>query len=484
MAEREKIKVPPKGAGLNTDIINMATFDQDIRVNNLKEVTSPIMLDNGVPSPDGVLSYEIFGTSQEERRNRFAYIDLHGHYMSPLAALKLNSYDRTLSDVLFARGRYRLEKDGTLVEDENGNSGPEFLYSIWGKVKVKDKSTVITKEVAEFYNVEAKYLFITKMPVIPAFFRDLNQQTNSSSKSTALINSMYNNLISYTQTLQDYSDTFGNMTRLTQGRVQQILVDIYKHLVIDQVKGQPSKFGLINRTMMAKNVKYGSRLVLTADILNVESPDAMMAKFGTVVIPIAHIVSTFYPYIVHHMKRYFDALFIEGGKFPVMTKDNTVEYVTLQDTFDEVYIQKLISKFVNSPATRFDPIETPPDKDGNTYHLALTGRFKKDNTTFHRKATLVDILYIVAKRATENRHVFITRYPLESYNGQYPARIEISTTIKTQPVIIGETVYPFFPVAVGDPINQFVDTCRMNNAMLSAIGADFSHIRPLESLAA
>ena len=113
----------------------------------------------------------------------------------------------------------------------------------------------------------------------------------------------------------------------------------------------------------------------------------------------------------------------------------------------------------------------------------LTGRFQKDNTTFSRKATLVDLLYIVAKRATENRHVFITRYPLESYNGQYPARIEISTTIKTQPVIIGETVYPFFPIASGDPINQFVDTCRMNNTMLSSIGADFSQIRPSESLA-
>lgn len=483
MAEQNKIKVPPKGAGLNVDIINMATFDQDIRVNNLKEVTSPIMLDNGVPAADGVLSYEIFGTSQEERKNRFAYIDLHGHYMAPLAALKLNSYDRTLSDALFARGRYKLTSDGTLVEDENGNSGPEFLYSIWNKLKRKKKDTVITQEVADFYNVDAKYLFITKYPVIPAFFRDLNLKTNSSSKSTALINNMYNSLISYTQTMQDYSDTFGNMTRLTQGRVQQILVDIYKHLVIDQVKGQPSKFGMINRTMMAKNVKYGSRLVITADVLNTDSPDSMMAKFGTVVIPVAHIVSIFYPFVVYQLKRYFDALYIEGGKFPVINDKNEVEYVTLTDGIDEVYIQKMISKFVNSPSSRFDPVVTPPDSSGKTYNLALTGRYHKDNTTFNRKATLVDILYIASKRATENRHVFITRYPLEGYNGQFPARIEISTTIKMTPTIIGETLYPYFPTVSGDPINQFIDTCRMNNGMLSAIGADFDLI-PLESLAA
>lgn len=465
-----KAKAPPRGAGMFADLLDV---DEFIKINDLQEVTNPLMLDNGVPSPDGILSYEIFGTTQEDRKNRFAYIDLNGHYMMPLAALKLGSYDRKLSDVLFARGKWKLQKDGTLVEDDEGDSGPEFLYSIWGKVKVKEKDTVITREVAEFYEVDRDQLFTTKYIVIPPFTRDLNQRTNSSSKSTALINSMYNSLLSYTQTLKDYSDTFTNMARLTRGRVQQILVDIYKHLIIDQVKGQPSKFGMINRAMMAKNVKYGVRLVITAPILNTQSFDEMQIRYGSVVIPIAYIISMFYPFVMYHLKRYFDAMFIEGGKFPVLNNKGEIEYTSFEESFDEVYLSKLIEKFVNSPSSRFDPVETPIDKNGRRYKIQLTGRFKKENTTFNRAATLTDIMYIVAKRATADKHVFVTRYPLESYNGQYPARIEISTTINTRPCIIGETVYEYFPISEGNASNSFIDTLQMSNSMLPAIGGDF-----------
>ena len=196
-------------------------------------------------------------------------------------------------------------------------------------------------------------------------------------------------------------------------------------------------------------------------------------KYGTVVIPLAYIVSMFYPFMVYHLKRYFEAQFIEGGKYPVMDKDGNVTYTSFEESFDEVYINKLISKFVNSPSSRFDPVETPVDKYGNVYRMVLTGRFKKENTTFNRPATLTDLLYIIAKRATEDKHVFVTRYPLESYNGQWPARVEISSTLQTKPVIIGETVYQFFPVCEGNPANAFSDTLQMSNVMLPRSGGDY-----------
>ena len=111
--------------------LGLLDMDKFIRVNNLSEVTNPILLENGATfTRDGLLSQEIFGTSTEERRQRFAYIDLKTHYMYPLAASKLASYDHTLADCLYSRGRYRLA-DGKLVSDPDGESGPEFLYTIW-----------------------------------------------------------------------------------------------------------------------------------------------------------------------------------------------------------------------------------------------------------------------------------------------------------------------------------------------------------------
>lgn len=453
--------------------IDLIDIDKFIKINNLQEVTSPQLLSNGVPNPNGVLSYEIFGTSQEERKHRFAYIDLKGHYMHPLAALKCGTYDRKIADCLFARGRWKLTSNGELVEDPEGDSGPEFLYSIWGKIKVKEKTTTITKEVEEFYTKPRDTLFITKFLVIPPFTRDLNTRTNSSSKSSALINSMYDSIISYTLSLDMYKDDITNMGRLTRGRVQQLLVDIYKDLCIDKVKGQPAKFGMLSRAVMAMNTRYAARLVISAPILHKPSYDEVQVKFGYATVPLATIISIFYPFMVYHLKRFFDAEFIEGGKSYYDNKNNEVTGITFTESFDENEITKMITRYINSPSTRFDPLITPKDINNNNYYMRLEGRFRKENTTFARRATVTDIMYIVANRMAADKHVYVTRFPVENSNGQFPCRILISSTIKTKPVIIGETVYPFFPIAEGDPSNSFVDTLQFTNTMLKAIGGDF-----------
>lgn len=455
--------------------VNMLDMDRFIQINGMEnsECSDPIFLNKNVPTVRGVLSYEIFGTSQNERRQRMGYINLHGHYMHPLAATKLASYDRTLSKVLYAQGRYKLV-DGTLVEDpENGQAGPEFLYSIWGKVKVRDKDTVTTKEIQRFFEKSRDKLFITKFLVIPAFFRDINSQSSGSTKSTNILNSMYSSIISYTQTLDQYSDTFTNMTALTRGRVQTMLVNIYNELMVNTVKGQPSKFGMLRRSLHGKSVNYSARMVISAPVLRKESYQDVQVKFGHATVPLAYTVSSFFPFMVHHLKKFFDAEFIQGGKYPVMNKDGKVEYVSFSESFDENDITKMINRYINSPSSRFDKVITPRDQNGNRYYMTLTGRFNKQDTTVTRSATLTDILYIVAYRVVQDKHVFITRYPLDNYNGQFPARIEVASTTHTMPAQIGETYYQYFPISEGDPANAFVDTLQFSNPYCIAMGADY-----------
>ena len=140
--------------------VNLLDVDKFISINKLEKCTNPVYIDRNAPTVDGVLSYDIFGTSSYERQNRMAYIDLAPyHYMTPLAAVMLNSYDRTLNKILYSQARYRFE-DGKLIEDmEDGECGPEFLYKIWGKIKVKDKDTVTTKEIQKFFEVPREELF-------------------------------------------------------------------------------------------------------------------------------------------------------------------------------------------------------------------------------------------------------------------------------------------------------------------------------------
>lgn len=470
LSETSNANTRPKQNGLWTNLLDVEKF---VKVNNLQEITNPVMLDRQAFTADGILSNEIFGISQYDRKNRFAYIDLHGHYMYPLAAVKLAAYDRVLSDVLYARGRYRLTSEGTLVEDENGDSGPEFLYKIWGKVKVREKTTETTKEIQKFFENPRDKLFCTKYPVIPPFYRDINVSSTSSSKSSNIINSKYNNIISYTQSISQYTDTFSGMTRITQARVQTLLVDIYQELMIKTVKGQPSKFGMLRRSMAGKNLPYTARLVITAPNLNKTSLDRVQTKFGYVTIPLAYICSLFMPFMVHELKEYFEAQFIRGGKVPVVGQDGNIVHTTFTETYDENQISGMINKFINSPGTRFDPVKTPLDINGQRYNMAITGRFNKDNTTFARAATYTDILYIIAERVASDKHVYVTRYPLDNPNGQSPYRIIVSTTSETQPVTIGNKVYEYYPIIKGDPLNVFLATGQISNTMLGPMGGDY-----------
>jgi hypothetical protein len=459
-------------AGLFSDILDIDKF---IKINNLKQCTDPIFISKNSFTVNGVLSYEIFGTSVEERRSRMAYIDLNGHYMHPLAAKKLKAYDRKLNDILMALGRYKLSADGELIkDDENGETGPEFLYKIWGKVKVKDKNTVTTKEIQKFYERPREKLFITKWLVIPAFFRDINTSTMSFSKSTNTLNNWYSSIISYTQTMAMYTEMFGHMTALTQARVQNLLIEIYKYLMEDTIKGNPSKFGMLRRYFQARNVNYSARLVISASNQRKDSYTSVQVKLGEGLVPLAAAISCFYPFVVYEMKRYFDMEFIQSGQLPVLTDSGKIEYITFSDTFDEKHITDMITRYLNSPSTRFDLVETPPDKNGRIGKMTITGRFGKSDTTITRPATVTDILYITTMRAVKNKHIIVTRYPLDNFNGQFPAKIAIASTIKTTPATIGTDIFQFYPICEGDPNNAFVDTMQFSNTYLNALGGDFN----------
>lgn len=459
--------------GLFVEMLDMEKF---IALNKLQEseCTNPVYIGSGATfTPDGVLSNEIFGTSTQDRRNRFGWIDLKSHYMYPLAAFKLAAYDRKMADCLYARGRFKVSSNGTLIEDPEGDSGPEALYDWWPKLKPVEKTTETTKEISKFFQKSRDELFLTKWPVIPAFFRDINLSESSGTKSTNLINSKYCSLISYTQSLAYYTEGFGNMTRLTQARVQTIIVEIYQELMIKTVKGTPSKFGMLRRSLAGKNMPFTARLVITAPNLNRESIDQVQVKFGHLTVPLQYICAIFTPFMIHELKNYFDQEFIRGGKHAVLDDKGNVKQVTLRESYDENEIAAMINKFVNSPNTRFDPVMTPPDEDGVRHKIMIEGRFNKDNTTFRRAATYTDIMYIVAERVVQDKHVWLTRYPLDNPNGQQPFKIIVGSTTYTTPCTIGNQVYMFYPKIEGNPLNVFMNTAQMSNTMIKPFGADY-----------
>ena len=110
---------------LKTEVLDVEDF---IKVNGWQEVTDPIFfIRNGVPTPEGLLSNDIFGITKEDRANRFAYIDLYDWFLHPLAYVEWSRMDSRIKDIVYGNKRFIINKEGDFQEDENGECGIKFL---------------------------------------------------------------------------------------------------------------------------------------------------------------------------------------------------------------------------------------------------------------------------------------------------------------------------------------------------------------------
>ena len=106
-----------------------------IKENDLKEVTNPITFaGGGRPTPDGLLSQEIFGITQEERSGIFGYIDLHENFIQPFFYKIWLKIDRNLRACIYETQNFIIDKDGYLVPDDNGNTGIKWLHDNISKI--------------------------------------------------------------------------------------------------------------------------------------------------------------------------------------------------------------------------------------------------------------------------------------------------------------------------------------------------------------
>jgi len=93
-----------------------------------------------------------------------------------------------------------------------------------------------------------------------------------------------------------------------------------------------------------------------------------------------------------------------------------------------------------------------------------------------RKFTIIDLLYIAAFDICKDKHVYVTRYPIEHYQGIYPSKISILSTHETVFQKINDRYLENYPIVYPDyPSNEefFIDTTIPNNSYLGALGGDY-----------
>lgn len=471
---------------MKIDLIPIKKF---IIVNNLKEVTDPILFEKGaIPSPNGLLSNEIFGSTLEERKRNFAFIRLNGHFLDPLIYKLLKRTDNRFVSIVHGTKNFIINESGELIEDEEkGKTGLEFLYKNWEKINFKKNSSKIRAERIDVLNAFDKdTLFCEFWIVQPAFYRDVNLESKENGKmSHHEINDLYSKLIRLASVLND-SNNFDFIMNNTRSKIQDTLVDIYNLCKTKLEK----KHGLIRKSLLSKNIDYGSRSVIATYNFDSETPEEMLVDFFHSGIPLEQVCSTFLPFITAWLKRFFQReIESMGAKYPVRLKDGKMIYVNIENPelyFNEDYIKKKIDRFVFSPTHRFDKIELPVKDErvkGEVY-LTFTGRFITDkepeleSPISKRPATWCDVLYQAAVDVTSDKMTWITRYPILDYFGTLTTEIRVLSTRKTVPMFVGNKVYKNYPsIDINLPkekiSTEFIDTIMLSNLYLAGLVGDY-----------
>ena len=457
-----------------------------IKANNVKEVTNPVIMNQGfVPTSDGLLSTTIFGTTTKERKYNYGFIRLNGHFLHPLVYKNIKRMDRRIDSIIAGTKKYIINKQGLLEENEAGNTGLEWLYNNWEKIKFKDTGSNARAKRVTFLNTHPKTVLFQEYEIVqPAFYRDINLQAIEKGKpSIHEINRPYSKLIRLASSLKmsgDYNFVLNN----TRFQIQSTLVEIYDYFKTKIER----KHGIIRKSILGKSVDYGARMVIAAPNYDVNYYKDMPIDFYHSGIPLASCCVMALPFFIGWIQGFIQREFeLTGYKYPVYNhKTKQVDYVKLKNpelTFNDEYITKMINKYVYSYSDRFELIPLPNEEDRKIY---LSFKGKSVNTQEYdpktglggRPMTITDLLYLAAVDIYKDKHVYITRYPITDFMSIFPTKVTVLSTNRTVTMKLNGKTYPFYPdvdlsMSKDDVSKYFIDVLKMQNVYLDVIGGDY-----------
>ena len=477
---------------LRLDILDVERF---VKVNNCQVITNPrAFAKDNIPSDDGLLSNKIFGITKEERAGIFAYIDLHGYFIDPSCYKSWIKIDKNVKNIIHGIDTYSINEKGILVQDPAGKTGIDFLRKNINRIKFVTNESIKRDINVKYLEKNRDRMFIQKYLVIPPFYRDKNTSTTNRTVGLSGINKLYNDLIVASNALTATQDYMFDATDSMNGRVQEIILNIYNWFcgasssTSSEInnRGIQGKFGILRRANMSKTANYSSRLVISAPELKVEKPENMKVNFEQSAIPLAACMATFRDFVIFHTRKFFDNEFTGLQTYPIALENGEVQYVELDSPeiyFSDDRIIKEMERFLHGYNNRFIPIEIPVKNVDRPYYMQFKGR-NVDNVNpnpesiYQRPLTWCDVFFISAMEAVKNKHVLITRFPIDSYTNQITTKVTVSCTKETEPMIINDIYYQYYPKIrrndIGiDTSNMFIDTMNFSNTYLKGMGGDY-----------
>lgn len=454
--------------------IDILDFDREIKQNNIQQVTNSIYFNNGNnPTDDGLFSYKIFGRpGSKEREENYAYIDLRRKFIHPSSYDLLKKLDRKIEDVVLCRKFFTINNYGELVEDaEKGETGIDFLYKNFNKLSFRSTGTKSRdKKLSLVTQLKITEVFIDKWLVAPCYIRDFNPNGGMNERSSVdNINKVYSRLIMLTNSIRPSDSEYSFTGFNTQSNIQLILNELYEYF-INKISG---KSGYIHQALLGKTVDRSTRSVISAPRFTSETFEGQEVMFGYTGVPITQLIVLFYPFYIRYIQDFMiqhemDIRLIKRNSDNTESSVNK-EVLSVKEVFTEELIKKILELFVQAEAYRFQKLFIE-SSDGSIYKLEM---FKKE---LGRDFTLMDLLFLATNEIIQNKHVYVTRYPIETFQNIYPSKISILSTRKTVAQSVNNTYFPNYPYIIPDypcKSSDLIMTVVMNNSYLGELGADY-----------
>lgn len=474
-------------------------LDQErlIKNNNLPQVTNPVMFNaNNGPTYDGLLSNELFGITKDERSGIYGWIDLGDSFINPYYYKIWLKIDKNLRSCVYETQNFIIDSDGYLKPDDNGKTGLKFIIDNLESIKFKNtKKDDILKALMDAK--KEKKLFTKKFVIIPPYYRDV-ETTSSGKVGIGEINKLYVNLMNNVKALSESYEYGLSIVGGIRGKIQDIMMEIYNWFTVGEsiVGGEHTgsgifkKFGVIRRSVMSKTSDYSARLVLSAANINVNKKEDLMVDLEYSAIPLSAACVISYPFMIYQLRQFFANEF--GGQiyYSYIDKNGQLSRVELDNpqlSFSDDVFDKELNEFIHGYSNRFKPVKIP-NKEGKDIYLHFKGYsiteeeynrgVKETGAALERPITWMDIFYICAVAATEDKTVMISRYPIDSTFNKLYTKMHISSTIETEPMVINGKFYKWYPKLrkedIGrDTSNLFIDTCQISNPYCKAMLADY-----------
>lgn len=400
---------------------------------------------------DGLFSTSIFGRVGDERRNRtFSYIDLNIEIYHPLIFKIICDLKELYGEVIAGRAYAvfdEIEKDLVRSDAVNGFTGMSYFMSIFDKIELKKNNSIKREFSINVLNKHKDKRIISKIPVMPAGFRDYTVDENDQ-PSQDEINGLYRSVLSLSNIVSSVNESQNDKY------IDNIRYQIQNGVmaVFEYIKAMLEGKGKIVQGKWAQRKIFDStRNVLTSftpTATEIDGPG--FVRSDQTQIGLQQYLRNIMPMTVYYLKTGFLSEVFPGSTSPaVLVNKKTLkkENVNIPSkifdqwmTYDGIEAQ--VARY-GKEALRHDYLEYKDywfglifkGRDG-TYKLfqdidELPEKYKDQKDRVF-PITFTEMLFLSVYKKADETPLFVTRYPVIGYGGIYPSFVYLKSTINSE----------------------------------------------------